>query len=581
MARATQIRRTQVLTTYGPGAIVETEGGPRVMLMPGPGLFDPEHLMPVNFEIAHPSLSVAIGGRVYRLPSNEELGRPPGRAVYRTRAFPAWKRCPDDSILYVRRCPRCGMSDRGEAVRFVCACENGHMDELDWVGLVHPPGIARCDTDHLEWLGGGGTLSEVRIRCPVCGADRSLGDVYYRDLTCKGRHPEQEADGQARRGACSSPARVIHRGAVRLFIPHVLSVLVIPPFDMPPWSLLLHPAMQDALVGIAAGTKSLDAAQIRAVARALAERGRLPAAHADAIDSHTDQELVEAAEEVLTDPVPADFPGILRKEFRALRAAATRGAPPSTPRRGVLPGFEVRLADVREVRGPSGMRFRVAPVSRLRVILAQKGFSRLSPTAPPVDTAYVDADGRWYPGIDRQGEGIFIETLDPIVLSGAAARRWQTARNAIATTTPEIFRNPADPEEAEPAFVWWHTLAHRLITALGVDSGLSSTAIRERIYVERERGGILVGGILLYAVQPGGDGTQGGLIALVPEFERVLRGALADIDVCSNDPFCGSRHPAVDSYVGAACYACLFASETSCDHRNLWLDRAMLLEVGP
>jgi len=52
----------------------------------------------------------------------------------------------------------------------------------------------------------------------------------------------------------------------------------------------------------------------------------------------------------------------------------------------------------------------------MRVILAQKGFRRLSPSSPLVDTAYVDGDGRWYPGIDRQGEGIFVEALDPIAL---------------------------------------------------------------------------------------------------------------------------------------------------------------------
>ena len=32
-----------------------------------------------------------------------------------------------------------------------------------------------------------------------------------------------------------------------------------------------------------------------------------------------------------------------------------------------------------------------------------------------------------------------------------------------------------------------------------------------------------MGGILLHAVQPGGDGTQGGLIALVREFDRGVR----------------------------------------------------------
>ncbi len=66
--------------------------------------------------------------------------------------------------------------------------------------------------------------------------------------------------------------------------------------------------------------------------------------------------------------------------------------------------------------------------------------------------------------------------------------------------------------QLHPVFVWWHTLAHRLINALSVDSGYSSAAVRERVYVYlNTTDGSFDGGILLYTVQPGGDGTLGGL----------------------------------------------------------------------
>jgi hypothetical protein len=115
-----------------------------------------------------------------------------------------------------------------------------------------------------------------------------------------------------------------------------------------------------------------------------------------------------------------------------------------------------------------------------------------------------------------------------------------------------------------------------------VDSGYSSAAIRERVFIDvNETNAEENGGILLYTAQPGGDGTLGGLIALVPEFERVIRGALRNIDACSNDPLCGEEQFGYGKYNGAACYACSLISETSCEHRNMRLDRNLLLQNLP
>ena len=85
-------------------------------------------------------------------------------------------------------------------------------------------------------------------------------------------------------------------------------------------------------------------------------------------------------------------------------------------------------------------------------------------------------------------------------------------------------------------------------------------------------------GVLLYTAQPGGDGTLGGLIALVPQFERVLSVALRELDSCSNDPLCGEEVFNAGRYNGPACYSCALISETSCEHRNMKLDRRLLLD---
>ena len=79
------------------------------------------------------------------------------------------------------------------------------------------------------------------------------------------------------------------------------------------------------------------------------------------------------------------------------------------------------------------------------------------------------------------------------------------------------------------------------------------------------------------------EGTLGGLVALGERryLERILRQALDDASHCSSDPLCAEHIPEYPSAVlhNAACHACLFASETSCEAGNRWLDRAVLVDL--
>ena len=86
---------------------------------------------------------------------------------------------------------------------------------------------------------------------------------------------------------------------------------------------------------------------------------------------------------------------------------------------------------------------------------------------------------------------------------------------------------------------------------------------------------------IFYATQPGSEGTLGGLIALVPSFQHIINAALEQLQTCSGDPLCRDQKFDVGAYNGAACYGCLLLSETSCEHRNMWLDRNVMLENQP
>ena len=57
--------------------------------------------------------------------------------------------------------------------------------------------------------------------------------------------------------------------------------------------------------------------------------------------------------------------------------------------------------------------------------------------------------------------------------------------------------------------------------------------------------------------------------------------ALAAMRFCASDPLCAEHHPHRDGTTlhAAACHACLFAPETSCERGNRYLDRSVLVET--
>jgi hypothetical protein len=87
--------------------------------------------------------------------------------------------------------------------------------------------------------------------------------------------------------------------------------------------------------------------------------------------------------------------------------------------------------------------------------------------------------------------------------------------------------------------------------------------------------------ILIYTATAGAQGTLGGLVGTVPRFAQILRSALERASICSNDPVCADYEPddrsGDRSTHGAACHGCLLIAETSCEMRNLFLDRGLLV----
>jgi hypothetical protein len=131
-------------------------------------------------------------------------------------------------------------------------------------------------------------------------------------------------------------------------------------------------------------------------------------------------------------------------------------------------------------------------------------------------------------------------------------------------------------------YVLLHSLSHALIHELALECGYSAASIRERLYAREPEDGRegAMAGILLYTSAPDAEGTLGGLVALADadEFSRLLDTALRRVALCSADPMCAGHRPtdAETTLHNAACHACLFLPETSCERANRYLDRSVL-----
>jgi hypothetical protein len=248
--------------------------------------------------------------------------------------------------------------------------------------------------------------------------------------------------------------------------------------------------------------------------------------------------------------------------------------------------FYARAVRIREGSPFASKLARVVKVHRLREVIAQVGFTRFEAAVPDVngelalevERASLAREMSWVPAVENRGEGIFVAFKQDAVAQWlrrpAVTRRsialmqgfkaWQQKHNASSATFPG------------PAYVMLHSLSHLLITAVALDCGYAASSIRERIYV-----GPQGYGVLLYTASPDAEGTLGGLVESAGRIVQYFQQAVALGRLCANDPVCAQHapdSPEEERYLlGAACHGCLLLAESSCERRNDFLDRALVV----
>ena len=581
------VRRSQVVTSHGPGSLIDfragSYGGAGVSVVAAgleewdrwagpPGIGNPQ-------TIFEPRLQKQLGVDGFRLPPVAPQIAPgqhsPRAGKLVGVRFPRWLQCPrchligetrrwaedpGDPALYCAPCTdKAGGRNRVHAVpvRFIVLCEMGHLDEFPWERWINHG--EQCPPRPELELSGSATagLAGLILRCHGCDAQRSMEGCFGPNAIpgrCQGRRPWLGIDADE---ACSASPRVVQRGASNIYFSVIESTL-----DIPPWS-------DDLQKKIGMRWAMLEKAPVPSDRRVLIRAMRL----ADAVNM-TEDELVDAVEDRVMRIKSPDRNLRFEEYQQFVQHAATFGENTEFEIRPSSPPPEL-----------AGWLRLVVRATRLREVRANCGFTRFFPptrgdNARIAQISLSPLD--WLPAVENRGEGIFFQlNIDNI-------RQWEQKRivlervSGLQQAYNEAWQRRgfggALPRNLTPRLLLVHSLSHALIRQLSLTCGYGSASLRERLYVDS--GDWEMAGILVFTSSPDADGTLGGLARqaearnLVPLFEDCLS-AMA---WCSSDPLCSEGiHASTESSNGAACHACMLASETSCEDFNSCLDRATLV----
>jgi hypothetical protein len=550
-----EIRRSQLITTYGIGAIVAVED--ESFMVAG---IDRWEVAPPNLH--EPRLERRLHVAGFRVPpATEERGDIP---VVR---FPTWSHCgvckrldqhTKLTSIFKNLCNSCGVPLIPS--RFVMCCPRGHIDDFPYFNWVHA-GSPRTDGDHrmtIDSAGNTASLSSIVITCS-CKKQATMDGVFYRTALkgvskCTRRRPwltENDAE-------CDETPRVLQRGASNVWFSLTHSAISIPPWSEGAfqvlnkhWEMLRHLRDEGALKSVLEGM-------------------RLATGTAFTTDDLVSAIAQRRADESISDDDDVT-PALKPDEYLAL----VKGQPEDSAGQQFVcvPAVAVPPAI-------SSMIDRVMVVKKLREVRVLESFSRISP--PGYGTAVVkpplaDASPGWLPAIEVNGEGVLI-TFDTANLADWETRQFAQDRvKGINENYRKRFvsRGTTPDRVITPRIVMIHTLAHALIDQWALDSGYPTSSLRERLYVSAD-----MAGMLLYTATTDSAGSLGGVVAQADpaRLEASFRELAARSSWCSADPLCIEAGPnGADGLNLAACHACALLPEVSCEEMNLLLDRALLV----
>ncbi|MDY0170847.1 MAG: DUF1998 domain-containing protein [Thermoguttaceae bacterium] len=594
MARKT-IRRSQAVVPFGVGAIVDLPG--ESLMSAGLDVWPDKPVCGINDD----RLAKRLAVKFFRAPPPSPRDGHVGDYLPFVR-FPLWHFCPRCRALQPYkwnepRPPRCS-SDLGVRfkhkagrkqpvpcsklpekkrwrmvpVRFVVACQNGHVEDFPWIAWAHRKEgqqldqVKACASPRLRLnYGRFSGLGGLKVACESCGAVRSMsgsaGPNSLKGLPCSGNRPWL---GEHGREECGEQLRMLQRGATNLYFPKVASAILIPPFSDP-----LRKFVEDTQYWtFLSGDPNDDGTPNQMRVENFAQIQQIPVDRLMEVVKHKMAGLQSDDATISED----DF---RFSEYKALSEASDDAESEFVTVPQELTSYEPFVQVFLD---------KLVLVEKLAETRALTGFSRINP--PPYrdfqrdDQLQLSLKRRpWLPAIRVYGEGIFLRLRDSAVdrwSNSDVVARYDSIMEAHRTVYTRLGRRP---RSFPTRFFMLHTLAHILIRRLSFECGYGSSSLRERLYCSDQSGKEMTG-ILIYTAAGDSEGTMGGLVQQGKRgrLESLFRGAIHDALWCSSDPLCiESRGQGIDSLNRAACHACALLPETSCEEGNRFLDRAGLI----
>ncbi|MYV41755.1 DUF1998 domain-containing protein [Streptomyces sp. SID1328] len=582
LPRRGTVRRAQAITTYGVGSLIAVDH--ESFVVSGLDGADEHWSRDEAPEIHERRLARLLDVQYFRLPPASD---DTSRDGLRVRRFPLMHFCPECDELRRHRDfnPPPGRSVCGTCEadlvpsRFVIACEAGHLDEFPYWQWVHRSSergattAGQCGgTLKLRSSGRTASLRSVLVSCTCGVSEVSMEGSFRRSalkdlgLRCRGTRPWLGSATPAQN--CGLTPRTLQRGSSAVWQPVLKSAL-----SIPPWS----DGRADPLAEHWGELRKLATRAEVEMCLKFAFKGESPVP-IDEVMALLDAEREE-------DPAGETAPTFDRR-YRALRnkeyERLSSGNDERERSRDEQFICENPVGDTAVLR-PLGVTGPML-VKKLREVRALKAFTRLADPDAPIESNEVplsDSELTWLPAMQVHGEGVFLrldeDRLDAWEKAPAVAARVDRMRTAHLRALEQRADDPSrvTPSPATPRMVLLHTLAHVLIDEWSLEAGYPAASLRERLYAADDMAGLLV-----YTATSDSAGSLGGLVAQgePDRLDRAIRSAVHRAEWCSSDPLCVESEASGTAGTNlAACHACVLLPETSCEHNNILLDRALLV----
>ncbi|WP_377890397.1 DrmB family protein [Alkalihalobacillus sp. R86527] len=619
------LRSSQLITTFGPGALVISPTGESALIGSLDKWFydkyDNKAKEMNEYEIVEPRLRSALKvSKLFMPPDFRQGYQFRGDVLGNSQSntdiyipllrFPSWQYCQYCKTLHQAQlshrssfltCKGCNRKSKMIQVPFVIVCEHGHLSDFPWREWVHKDEDTRCEGLLKMVSTGGATLDSLKVKCS-CNQERSLRGIMSRKnniqqeesgvselskmlnaseklYECPGSKPWYGSAEESE--PCNAYPIAVLKNSINVYFPNKLSAIYLPGENKNAEEIInifernhITPSLLNMT-----GKETIED-KIKYVKRFC------PAVIEDYSDKDIELAILYTEGEIEVESIEGTNPKnieqhLRRKEFEVLISELDNK------------NLKVKKSWMKgDPSEHSISKFfnKVNKVTKLKETIALTGFNRLSSDSNSGGINQLlegkkllfknpdKPENNWLPAYKVFGEGIFF-TLDAEKL-----QEWER-KSVVKKYFNRMLKNARNLEIdigdsfETPKQVLLHTLSHLIINELALTCGYNAAALRERLYLDEDQSGILI-----YTSSGDIDGTFGGLVRMGREdvFFNIVTRALEKAGWCSSDPVCSEigreAGQGVNNINGASCHSCSYLPETSCEAVNLFLDRTLLID---